>query len=95
MSFGECSYIREVEIPETSPGRCDGGFTLDDCKGKPFLFCEACQAPFCPTHIKVCTDCGRVYCFGSGDNECCFAEHSHVGLPVSIELELRKVEIPV
>ena len=78
-----CTY----ETPESTYAACDGGYP---CGKGPPAFCETCDQPFCAKHLKVCTECGRVFCYSIG-NERCFGEHSHDQISVvAIELELAR-----
>ena len=64
-----CHY----ETTESYPAACDGGF---QCTATAVFFCEACGQGFCPSHIRACKDCGKVFCAAPMESRC-LGDHAH------------------
>lgn len=46
---------------------------IDDrytCPKSSVTFCESCGQDRCPDHLRVCGDCGGVYCYLSNEPKC-------------------------
>ena len=78
-----CAY----ETPESHHAACNGG---EPCGKGPLAFCESCDFAYCGKHLKVCADCGHVFCHADGEIRCFVGHvHNHMQL-ASLELELAR-----